>query len=231
MFINRPHSSWGGAAESKPGSGSERRLPPFRPENKRHKWTVAFWSQRGFAVCAETAVVKLHEAPPSGSLGSRKCPASLCEGGTAPRPDTLGCQAGNLSRSSSARCQRSSGTWLRAAGWERLTAVESAPEHSPQGTQRPRTEPFTLSHQPHHAQGESSCSGCLLHFLAEICTRPQLVSWDLTVRILGQDAFPKHLESTGQTLNLIIFGNKKFFYVWIGLFSSCLFLKKSIKRY
>lgn len=55
-----------------------------------------------------------------------------------------GLPGGNLSRSSSVRSQRSSGIWLRAAGWERLTASGSAPEHSSQGTQRPRTEAFTL---------------------------------------------------------------------------------------
>lgn len=69
MFINQPHSSSGGATESKRSSGSGMRLPPFREENKRHKWTVAFTSWKGFAAraaSAETALVKPHEAPQQG---------------------------------------------------------------------------------------------------------------------------------------------------------------------
>lgn len=55
MFINQPHSSSGGAAESKRGSSSEMHLPPFRPGNNRHKRSMAFTSRTGFAACAASA--------------------------------------------------------------------------------------------------------------------------------------------------------------------------------
>lgn len=72
MFINQPHSSSGGAAEGKQGSGSRMHFPPFRAENQWHQWAVAsrhtqaLWHMQR----AQTVVVKPHEAPPQGSAGN-----------------------------------------------------------------------------------------------------------------------------------------------------------------
>lgn len=111
------------------------------------------------------------------------------------------------------------------------SASGTAPQRRPRGTQCHRTKAFSPARRSHRAQGlrQSSCSGCLLHFSVEICTRPQLVSRDHTVHVPGQDSFSMRLECTGQTLNLIIFGNKKYFVCANRTFSSWSSKKKSGK--
>lgn len=96
MFINQPHSSSGGAAEGKQGSGSRMRFPSLRAQNKWHRWAVALcqpqalwhmqWTQPG--------VVKPHEAPPQGSAGP-KAPWFDLRRRQSPWWVTLGSQAGH----------------------------------------------------------------------------------------------------------------------------------------
>lgn len=186
MFINQPHSSSGGSAEAKQGSGSRMRFPSLRAQNKWHRWAVALhqpqalWHMQRAQLGWLTTWGTLHRAPEEVA-------------------EPLGSQAGHLSRATLSMGQDllwelPASLRLRAVGWERLKAAVITPNHSSLGTQCHRTHVVILSHQPLQAQelGWSPCSQCLLYFMVE--THTAGISGSL-VSIHSLVSFPKHFNA------------------------------------
>lgn len=125
-------------------------------------------------------------------------------------------------RSSSVSCQHPFGVRLRAAGWERLTAW-NCPRALVWGHKTPqlqRFHPFSLV---------TSCPRVEAKLLLWMSLA--FFGWDLHQATAGVSGthhkhpwpgqLPNTFQRTGQTINLIIFGNETFFVCANRTFSSC----------